>query len=274
LTPPGKLAVELLRFGHRVLRLFADRTTPAAGLSASGSSLALIHRGRCGSTVLGTMLDQNDRVYWDGEALMPPSLSERWFHRMQGARGVSNTQDLKVLMRYAGTRIYVLSCKGQLGSGTISQLVRDLSDAGFDRFSVLERKNALRWLVSAEIGAQRQEWHLRRGELPRLKPVWIPLHYDQQKSLADRLHGLASWHKEVGDCLTGHPVLHLTYEDHIQADPTRAYREICEFMDIPATPVRVTETRLNPFPLTRLIANFNEVETALRGTGLEWMLDE
>jgi len=274
LTSPGKLPVELVRFSHRVLRLSADQLTPTPGLSSSAGSLVLIHRGRCGSTVLGAMLDQNEQVYWDGEALMPPSLSERWLRRLQGARGVSNIRDLKVLMRYARTRSYVLSCKGQPGCSSISRLVRDLSDAGFDRFAVLERKNALRWLVSAEIGSQRQRWHLRQGDSPRLNPVWIPLLYDQQKTLADRLHGLANWHKEVRDCLAGRPVLNLTYEDHVETDPARAYREVCEFMDVTATPVRITQARLNPFPLTRLIANFNEVETALRRTGLEWMLQE
>lgn len=92
---------ETYRFLRRAALLAADQLRRTHGCTGNPRGLALVHWGRCGSTVLGFLLNQHPCVYWDGEALMLERKSERWLRRLQGARGESNLDDLRRLMRYA-----------------------------------------------------------------------------------------------------------------------------------------------------------------------------
>jgi hypothetical protein len=67
--------------------------------------------------------------------------------------------------------------------------------------------------------------------------------------------------------------LTLTYEDDIESDPMIGYRKMCDFLNIVPEPMTVRFKKRNPFPLERIILNFEDVEAALRGSRFEWMLE-
>lgn len=236
--------------------------------------VALLHRGRCGSTVLGSLLSQHPRLYSDGEALLAPSPSERWFRRLQGARGQDPLRDAQALMQYAQGRHYVLSAKGRSGYPSLHALLRDLDRLGFARLVLLERRNPLRWLVSAEVGTHHRAWHRRKGHAPRLKPVRIPLTYAEGATLLDRLRGLRALNDGVKRQTADRAPLHLDYETHILPDPRIAYRAVCDYVGVEAAGVEVRHERTNPFPLHQVISNYAEVASSLRGTEFEWTLAE
>ena len=177
-------------------------------------------------------------------------------------------------MRFARRRIYALSMKGLHGFQTTEQMVRELRRAGFDCFVVLERRNILRWLVSAEFGTRFQTWHIRSSEKPTLRTVDIPLHYSGGLTLSDRLQAVESWHTQLRTCLAGSPVLNLTYEDHILPTPVNGYSRICSFIDIEMKGASIGHGVVNPFPLRDMIRNFEEIKERLGGSKFEWMLDE
>ena len=77
--------------------------------------------------------------------------------------------------------------------------------------------------------------------------------------------------QEVETLLAGKNVLNLTYEDDIEQDPQKAYRSICEFVNMEATKASVNYNKTNPFPLKDIIENFAEVKAALHNTPYEWM---
>lgn len=273
-TGPLKRIEDVAVFAHRTARFLADRVAPVPPPDGLPLALALVHEGRCGSTVLGSLLGQNPAFYWDGEALLPHRDSERWFRSLQGARGEDKARDLRALMRYARGRVYTLSVKGRFGYPRKRDLFRDLFALGFDRFVTLERRNLLRWVVSVQVGRQHRTLHLRKGRRAELRRVHIPLADPDGFTLLDQLERLKESHANAKRRVAGFPALHLEYETHVLDDPRVAYRAVCEFLGVEPTPVRITHERVNPYPLDRTITNYDEVRAALAGTEFEWMASD
>lgn len=265
---------ELVILSRRIGRLMVDRVSPSPKNSQTPGALALVHNGRCGSTVLGSLLDQNPYLYWDGEGMVTHRKSEEWFRQLQGVHGESRFLDLQKLMSYSKDRTYILSVKKPLTYPSFDRCCQDLLALGFTRFVTLERKNLLRWLVSAEIGTQFQVWHLDKWQVPRLRKIIVDLCYSGGETLVERLRGIRRWHEMISQSLSGYSLFELEYEAHILENPLVAYQAVCEYLEVDATPVSLKHTRVNPFPLQDVIVNFAEVQSALRGTEFEWMLTE
>ena len=212
-------------FGFLMTRLTKDQIQHRHAPAHARSGLALVHNGRCGSTVLGTLLKQHPRMYWDGEALTPHRPAERWFRYLQGMRRRSRTQDLDKLMRFARDRWYVLSAKRQLFP-SVEAMFQDLDAAGFDRHVFLYRANPLRWVVSIEVAVQAGYWHVRRGKAASLTRVQVPVQYPDGHTLVGRLQDYDGWHRQVRERLASRSPLELCYEDDVLTDPVAAYRRI------------------------------------------------
>jgi len=68
--------------------------------------------------------------------------------------------------------------------------------------------------------------------------------------------------------------LWLTYEDHVQSDPRKGYLQICDFVGLPPCSVEVPLGRTNPFPVTEVIENYDEVVRELEPTSFRWMVED
>lgn len=271
---PSPFVAGARRFVGIAIRLLGSHLSLVPANSAKHRNLAVIHRERCGSTVLGSLLDQNPNIFWDGEALERQVNPSRWLRRQQGAKGEPGFKDLKSLMRFARNRTYGFSLKGLHGYQTTERMVEELRRAGFDCFVILERRNVLRWLVSAEVGTRDKVWHIDPAKQRVLRTLAIPLYYSDGESLRQRLEALEQWYAQLRTCLEGSNVLNLAYEDHILSTPVNAYSQVCNFIGVEVTSAIIAHGVVNPFPLRKMILNFDEVKAHLSGSRFEWMLDE
>ena len=255
--------------------------------------VAMFHMGRCGSTVLGEMLGAQGEIFWAGEIFedMPgrygslarePQAVERILRRSMG-----EPFSLRSLVRAdqypRHYRMYAFETKylreqhlrpGWIGLDLPNYLA--LLDAHrFDRFIVLHRHNYLRMLVSRAVGRSTGTWHSRapaagpaQVELPVANFTWGSWH----GSLLECLRDLDAQYARLCALLDSRQVLHLTYEEHISADPTVAYRAVCGFLGLQAPAVAMHLRKTNPFPLQQSVRNWDEVVGALSDSEFAWML--
>ena len=108
-------------------------------------SVAMFHVGRCGSTVVGNLLDQHQKIYWDGEVVY----NQYSFNNCQ-LKPFDTKAFFRKQMLVAGSRFYGFEVKvhpeQQLAilHQTLPELVNELTELGVEQFIVLERKNYLR----------------------------------------------------------------------------------------------------------------------------------
>ena len=277
--------------------LFEYRKPVLGGRRRSGPQLrvAMFHMSRCGSTVLGQMLAAQGEIFWAGEVFadMPNRYSE--LMRLPGAvgriidRSVAEPESLRSLIRRsdypAEYRVYGFETtylrEQHLQPGWIDMDLSDylaLLDArSFDRFIVLHRHNHLRMLVSRAVAEVTGTWHSRAaaaGPVPVVLPVTELVWGAWRGTLLDRLRHQDAQHNRLLQLLEGRRVLHLTYEEHVSADPNVAYRAVCDFLGLQALPVAMVLRKTNPFPLQESVLNWDEVVGALSGTEYAWMLTQ
>jgi len=246
------------------------RGAPAVG--GTEGRVGMFHPGRCGSTVLGDLLGQNSRVFWDSEVFDPTvrKLPKNPFAYLQRR------------IERCGKPIYGFETKlyhpERLGYDT-SHYLEQLEGLGFERFIFLTRRNVLRLLVSAWMAmAKAEAYHVAAGAKSSLKRIRLdPLKAELGgvfAPLVDHLRATAALIADARQVLDGRYVLDLIYEEDVAEDPRRAYLRACEFLGIEPEPAQVSYGRTTPFPISEVIENFDEVKAALAGSEFEWMLAE
>jgi len=260
------------RLFYRVRRLWL-RGLLHAGVTAApdAGGVAMFHTGRCGSTVLAHMLQQNSRLLWDEECLRPPL----W------PRGGDIGAYLALGRRWSGKRLPGIEVKpyhARYHGYALAEFTAMLESAGFSHFIILRRRNLLRQVVSSRILEESGRSHLAAGSSPRLHCVTLDVQQLQRHlesgSLVDHFQAMQRDYDLLAQCLAGRPCLRLCYEDHVAPDPRRGYESICRFLQVEPQPVAVTLARSNPFPLCDVIRNYADVEKLLAGTPYEWMLGD
>jgi len=251
------------------LRKPTRRARRAAGPS---TRIAMIHHGRCGSQVLGDLLNQHSRILWEGEI----------FEKFMNKLPKHPTPHLRQRLRECNKAMYGFETKhyhpDQMGVGWGDYLA-SLEELGFRKFILQRRVNLLRAVVSAIVSIHKGNvYHLPAGATASLRKVRLDpqaVHFDVEPfGLLGVLRLRAERLESARRLLDGHDVLCLTYEEDIAEDPTRAYRRACDFLGIEPEPVEIKYGRTTPFPLCDVIENFDEVKAALAGTEFEWMLAE
>lgn len=240
----------------------------------------MLHQHRCGSSVLGTMLGTHPEVTWRSEVLT--------FDRMRW-ESIGGTVadwpcrpwrliDHKRWEMPQGWFGCEITHRNVSDLGLSMQEVIDTAAAkGFSRFIVLERRNHLRRYVSSRIGAARGKLHHNLGEA--IEPIRAEIDTlqtglsCQRSPLLERLQRDHDSMQEMLALTRPYGGLHLVYEDHVEQDPTVAYRMTCEHLGLAPERVEPALQRGNPQPIRELIKDCGPVERALRGTRFEWMLD-
>lgn len=245
-------------------------------LSLRGSSIVMFHPGRCGSTVLGDLLNQHPQINWASEI----------YHRAADADydgAPESTQTLASRILQSPKRHYGFEVK-YLHAGQ-RKLIRVPWNTYLGQLRLLNckylihltRRNALRTVVSVAISLARNQWHQSAQE--HLKPVTVALDINCVRTSEGELPLLASLYRyqeaerEIANLLAKYKPLILTYEEDIAQDPLRGYRRVCEFLQVEpyaGTAIRFAQT--NPLSLRDSIANFDDVSRALQNTPFEWML--
>jgi hypothetical protein len=160
------------------------------------------------------------------------------------------------------------------------QFVSRLGQLGFTHYIILDRNNRLRKIVSSVIASQSDnKYHIHKAEQSKRSRFYLDVNsvridYDD-KSLLCFLEGYDRQFAEVSKCLANKPLLRLSYEEHIQDSPDKAFSLVCDFLGMPvASKVTNKLIRTNPYPLSELITNYDEVAGYLAGTTYEWMLQD
>jgi hypothetical protein len=279
----SRLSTYLPRGFVKPARIAARLFDQAWGMPASrwrAGNVVMFHFGRCGSTVLGSMLDQHPKIWWDGEAF-----HRQWEKQHFRLNPFDLSAFLRQQMRVAGRHYYGFEMKIHpeqefvLVNTEIGTVLDQLRELGFSHFIVLERKNYLRRMLSQILGEQSDQRHLRIGTA--VTQITTRLDLDSvsfgvvanSKPLLRCFEEIAESYKTIKALLVNERALELSYEDDILASgPQRAYEKICRFLGVSEVEVRVEYGRTNPFPIREMVDNFDELEDALAGTKYEWML--
>ena len=249
--------------------------------SAPPTGVVIWHVGLCGSSVLGQCLSQHPAIQEDNEIL------NRWMPQQRGDQPLPELEAvLETVRRGRRKPVQVVEIKflaaqhpGLFGLDPLA-LADRLSPYGWQRHVVLERSNVLRRMVSHCIGQQTQHLHLSVSEAkPAPQAITLPLEAItvglETRSLLEWLDIMTVGYRELRQGLaTRGGCLDVIYEKHLQNDPLVGYRLICEDLGLPAVSVRVGLQRTNPYPLTTLIVNFEELHSLLTPTVYGWMLEE
>ena len=157
---------------------------------------------------------------------------------------------------------------------------------GYRHHLLMRRRNGLRRIVSHFRAAQSGQYVLGSSSvISQGSPITIPLkgivHGFGTRTLLGWLEEYERGHDVMRACLDAlskakpdFSWLELVYEDQIEQDPRTAYRDVCNFLDLPAVDVDLRHRKISPGCLTDLIANLDEVRECLSPTRFAWMLSE
>lgn len=251
-----------------------------ANKASRQGNLVMFHAGRCGSSVLADMLNQHPDVRWANEpfeVMKPAYLRMDAGHR---ARHVIADRMYRQQARFFGFDVKYLPeqhLRPELANKSPAEFVALLESLGFRHYVLLNRRNHLRRAVSVAIGRTTGQWNTA-GQVAAKAAVRLDprrfVSYGKEMPLLAYFQALDATYASVKDCLAPHACLELVYETDVQVDPRTGYRKICQLLGLAPREVQVRLKKMNPQPVSELIENLGEVQTALAGTGYEWMLRE
>jgi hypothetical protein len=254
---------------------------PMLSLSSIGN-IVMFHIGRSGSTLLGDMLRQHPKIYWDGEiynSIIKKLNKTKQDKYKKDATEFFNKFLFKRMCLSGKNKFYGFELKFfhlKFFQVELPFYINYLENLGFKHFIVLERKNYLRKIVSSVVAHQSSIWHQPAKTNSLLSSVYINIEKLKLDGCENSLFFfLQQYEKDfliLKKILKHYNVLWLTYEGDILNGPFSAYLKITNFLNINQHKVSIRYGRTNPFKLERLIENFEDVEQNLRGTRFEWML--
>lgn len=248
-----------------------------SGQHKPAGRIVMFHIGRCGSTVLGDLLNQHPVIEWDGEIYEPKG---RFYHK-HGFNGDATDPVGFLKKRLDGAKksnygFEIKPYQARLIGMPIEKLVRSLDALKFSHFVLLQRRNSLRKVVSSMVGRSSGRMHVPAGSAVSLSRIHLNVNDvgvdHEKKTLVEFLRGYETDMRDIECRLAGRNVLQLKYEDDLEADPQVGYFKVCDFLGIAPAPVETKLGRTTPFPLSDVLKNYDEVAATLRGTEFEWMI--
>lgn len=253
----------------KLIKKIAASIRGAINPSTWHDNIVMFHNGRCGSSVTGDLLAQHPAICWDGEVFHPEhdsALRHTYYNRPSWYVAVRMTRQRKPVY---GFEIKVGLHMDRKLNVEAKQFVRRLRRFGFNRSIILQRKNNLRRMVSGRVAAKTGQWRVQKKEN---HPDLVQIKLSDLDGLIHHLRKRYEWDHAVLDMLPKDETLLLTYEADVATDPTIAYRKICNFLGLHVAPVDIQLKKINPYPLSEMITNFDSVRRVLEGHPYEWML--
>ncbi|MEK9826166.1 MAG: hypothetical protein VW395_07815, partial [Methylotenera sp.] len=163
---------------------------------------------------------------------------------------------------------------------SIADYLAEIERMGIDKYITLERKNILRKIVSSLVAEKTNVWHVKDGkEGPKGK---ITISCDALKverkegSLLELLDHYTKHFNQLYALLekSNIKLLKLTYEDDIEADPSVGFNKAIAFFGLPPFQANVRLKKTNPYPLSSIVENIDEVRAYLKNTPYAWMVED
>jgi len=236
----------------------------------------ILAAGRTGSTRLRLLLNSHPQALCHGEVfgenlstLAEPG-SEA--HRQLLEERTANPAD------FATARVFEAEGKSAVGFKILYHqlteawpgLMEALAADKDIRVVHLVRRNGLkRFLSEYFVGTvTRKNLFLKNEEIPALPQVEIP-----PAILLANLESIENEAEKLRGVFCDHPLHEIAYEDSPE-DNGPALRGVLDFLDLTPAGLSVGIKKILPDDPKALIANFDEVAAALRGTRFEWILNE
>jgi hypothetical protein len=248
------------------------------------NNVCIFHNGRCGSTVVGNLLGKHNKIHWDGQiyAKLFVKPDGKTFGKTEFEKGLA-IDVLNDRMKDVFTKFYGFDVKRNHISWlnfSVSDYVQQLVHMGFDQFVVLERKNHLRTILSYTIAREAGVWHLHRNEQPvekaiHINPDKVYLEYEEI-DLLEALDEISNYYVTLRKVFAelNLSYLNLIYEEDIREDPLNAYRKIIDHIGLKPKHPKTRFNRTNPFPINKMVSNYDELAKYLSNTPYKWMLDK
>ena len=246
------------------------------------------HQGRCGSSVLASLLNQHSQIQAFNEVF------SKYMPRRRGDQPIPSMAEvlkssiqacvkpvLNVEIKYLSAQNFALYPTAHL-----ADWFSELSGHGLHRHLLIHRRNGLRRLVS-HLMAQRTGVYVQKQAVPSPSSASRQLAIDMASITEGfETHSLLGWleiydqaHQQMREGLTAwcsqhqQPApLELFYEEVIEPSPQLAYAQVCAALGLEQEPAVVKLQRINPEPLAQLISNWSEIEALLAPTRFAWML--
>lgn len=245
--------------------------------------VAMLHIGRCGSTVLANMLVQNPEIYWDGK-------TARKVHELYGdsVKALDMAAWFKKQFPISGARYYGFEFKilrdqyVNFFDKTMAEFLDIWKSIGVTHFILLYRGNTLNQAISHYSGIHNKVWHISpdSGKQAAEKSFAIDFGHVSSGSgkglpLTEYLCDIENTKDDIRRILQDQNLLELEYEgDILEAGPQAAYQKICAFLKIPEGEVSVRNKKVLGLPPSEAVENYDDAVRALTGTDFEWMLDQ
>lgn len=238
------------------------------------------HVGRCGSSVLGNCLAQHPLIQHENE------IFNRWMPQNRGKKNMppleEQLEEVKKNLKCPYQVIEVKFLYSQhlgLFNMRFTELLTLLRNYGFTHHIILKRENILRRMVSHCVAVETQLFHRARSEKLVLQRIHMNI---QAIKVGMDTAPLLEWMTQIETAYTSleerlgqaKNTLHLTYEQHIEPDPTIGYTMTCRQLGINEVPVSPRLARTNPFGLPEILINYEEICQTLQNTPYQWMLEE
>ena len=247
------------------------------------------HLGRCGSSVLGSLLDQHPDVDYGNEIFSP------YMPRRRGDRVLPSIEQIVADSRSCSRgNVHLFEVKhlpaqnlGLYPSLNVADWLQTFRGLGYQSHILLHRRNGLRRMVShvraAESGVYVASIHSQNRESsPKLTlPLGGIRHGFEVRSLLGWLQEYERGWQQMQDLLSqcaressDFRWLSLTYEDDLAQSPLDGYQRVCAFLGLSAFEPNLRYRKLNPGSLSELIANWDEIRALLTQTPFAWMLED
>ena len=244
--------------------------------------IAMLHPGRCGSTVLGLLINQNPELFWSGEPFLRKH-SEKALEISEVNKVIKEAELMNISQVYSFATKYPrgMDLSENCIDLSIQEYVTLLKKNGYNKFVFINRENYLRRALSMEKGRKTGVWHKKakendstNSEKITLDPKHFQVGIDKYISLKEYFRQLDKEKDEIFDAVKGAPLLYLSYERDIEQNPLKAYSKYCDFVIVPEVQAKVELVKTNSGTLKSLIVNYSEVYEHLNGTEYAWMLND
>ena len=247
------------------------------------------HLGRCGSSVLGSLLAQHPDVDYGNEIFSP------YMPRRRGDRVLPTIEQVVADFHGRSRRdVHLFEVKhlpaqnlGLYPSLNVADWLQKFRELGCQSHILLHRRNGLRRMVShvraAESGVYVASIHSQnRQPSPKLTlPLEGIRHGFEVRSLLGWLQeyerGWQQMQTLFSQCArdsSDFRWLSLTYEDDLAQSPLEGYQRVCSFLGLSTFEPDLRCRKLNPGSLSALIANWDEIRALLAPTPFAWMLED
>ena len=246
----------------------------------NGQRCCCFHFGRCGSTVLGNMLNAHSSIHWSSE------IFHEFHERADDSKDQSEPiQILQDTIRQNTLPLLGIEVKFQhLDANGLNLTFEDFFEVvvelGFQKFIVLKRNNFLRQAISVARGQQSKTWHVKSDDP---KPVFSKVDLDlEQVGLGGQNREIIHCFEHLDHCYShavqviekaGLNLLELNYEVDLESDPFVGYEKTIDFLGLRLEKPTVSLQKLGGSSIQEMIQDFPAVTQRLQNTPYAWMLD-